>query len=166
MKKNKFRVQGIPSADGDMNAFAQRLEGIMNLMHDEGYEVQVLDQTHGVLVLGALPSTDIFQVNAHAEETEDELEAANLGVRSRELLVRFLSITNAQDPKVFREVAKKQVSTLIKGFSTRELTTAAKELAAEADHHESAHDDPNCTLAHLLRVISALLTDAAKTQLQ
>jgi len=173
-KKKKYRVE-VVAFGKNLKIYARDLEKIANELDDAGYRFQLSDQKTGTVLFGQFVGN--ATVVAGTPESLLEMLAGNapntshFTPRTRELVGRFFNACgdHHNDPDAFSEVAKKQATTLLKGFSVRELTGAAEEIDREAVAHAETHDaksDEMCHMPALLRHVANIVREHIQLQLQ
>lgn len=170
MDKKRFRVEKVPA---DAALPAQRLEDAMNLLDEEGYEVELLPSGDGgMFVLGTYAedieeaATSVAQLMLKEAAAEGS-DLDRLTDSARELLLRFFRSTEEyQKPENLRRLTASQVQSLTRGYSLQALTEAAEEFENLAVMHAAKHQDPDCTFHPVLRVVASLVRESVRTRIQ
>lgn len=167
--KKKFRILGVPRPKNIRN-YAAQIEATMNELTGAGYDVQLSDEKNGVLIIGRLSEppaqSPLLALLGGVPGMSRHAPASKLSPRTLELLQRFRHIP-VEDTEVLRAEARKQASSLVRGFTAEEIATAADEATKEADEHEKTHDaDSTCIIPAGLRTLAEVLKEAAALQLQ
>lgn len=172
-KKKQFRLEGVPFIK-DIKRYARNIETTMNKLHEEGYNVSVIDQGKaGTLIAGKL------------EEAQPRLELgaflggilgkpgtglddpyAALSQQTAELVRTIFRAAGTSDPEKLAIEVPKQLPKVASDCSADVLSTAVKECREEADAHSKGHNDPTCHVPAALRVIADSLHTFAQSRLQ
>lgn len=172
-KKKQFRVMGVERAD--IHTYAENIAKCMNELSAEGYDIQLIEQSDGALLVGHLATSTrptplaLLQDLVNGPEA-DEPPGSALSARSVAILRAFARMLPSSDAATITREAPKHAARACHGFSASELATAAEEFLREADEHDKTHrkngEDADCVMSAMLRALAPILKDTARSTLQ